>query len=52
MNEYQLEVNEGGVVVARIYINGVKTSAFTTIIPDSLKKEADVLQHEEDMKPF
>lgn len=52
MNEYKLEMGENGIVVARIYIEGVKTSAFTTIIPKFLKKEADELQEEEDMKPF
>jgi len=51
MNEYRLEVLDFN-VVARVYVDGKKTSAYTTVIPDELKDAAATLQNEEDQKPF
>lgn len=51
VNHYEIELVDY-VAVARIYVDGKKTSAYTTVIPDHLKDVAKVLQDEEDMKPF
>lgn len=52
MQTYQPEVDEQGVVYARIYVDGQRTSALTYLIPSEVEQEAKTLQEIEDEKPF
>lgn len=52
MQTYRLETDERGDVYARIYVDGVRTSALTYTIPPELSEEAQRQQDIEDSKPF
>jgi hypothetical protein len=52
MQTYQLEADAQGIVYARVYVDGQRTSALTYEIPTDLSEQAQRQQEIEDSKPF